>query len=52
MSKLAILGGEKTVKNIDKKIFNWPIVNKDMEDAVLDVLRKGTMSGLDINPAV
>ena len=47
-SKLAIFGGEKAVKSDPKDIFHWPIVNKEMEDAVLDVLRKGNMSGTDI----
>ena len=48
MSKLAILGGEKAVKVPVGDMFHWPIVNKEMEDGVLDVLRKGTMSGTDI----
>jgi dTDP-4-amino-4,6-dideoxygalactose transaminase len=48
MDKLALLGGEKAV-NIDvKDIFTWPIVNKEMEEAVLSVLRTGNMSGSDI----
>jgi len=48
MEKLAILGGEKAVKEEDKNLFNWPVVNKEMEEKVLDVLRKGKMSDIDI----
>ncbi|HOV21162.1 MAG TPA: DegT/DnrJ/EryC1/StrS family aminotransferase [bacterium] len=48
MEKLAILGGEKAVKNENEEIFKWPIVNKEMEDKVLDVLRAGKMSETDI----
>jgi dTDP-4-amino-4,6-dideoxygalactose transaminase len=29
-------------------MFKWPIVNKEMEDGVLEVLRAGNMSGTDI----
>ena len=48
MSKLAILGGDPIVKVPVGDMFHWPIVNKEMEDGVLDVLRRGTMSGTDI----
>ncbi len=48
MSKLAILGGTKTVKTPPGDMFKWPIVNREMENAVLDVLRRGVMSGTDI----
>ncbi len=47
-SKLALLGGKKTVSDGHGDIFTWPIVTKEHEDAVLDVIRKGAMSGLDI----
>ncbi|MCM8762169.1 MAG: DegT/DnrJ/EryC1/StrS family aminotransferase [Candidatus Omnitrophica bacterium] len=47
-NRLAILGGEKAVKANPKDIFDWPRVNKEMEEAVLDVLRKRSMSGTDI----
>lgn len=47
-SKLAISGGEKAVKSDPRDIFDWPIVNEEMEEAVLDVLRKRSMSGTDI----
>ena len=45
---LALLGGEKTVKTDPSDIFAWPIVTKEDEDAVLDVLRRGAMSGSDV----
>jgi dTDP-4-amino-4,6-dideoxygalactose transaminase len=50
MSKLALLGGEKTV-TIDEseEMFHWPIVNQEMKDAIVDVLEDGNMSGLDIS---
>lgn len=48
MSKLAILGGKKTVTSEPGDIFKWPIVTKEMEDAALEVLRAGSMSGTDI----
>lgn len=48
MSSLALFGGEKTVKSDYKKISEWPIVNKGMEEAVLEVLRNRNMSGMDI----
>ncbi|MDD3926500.1 MAG: DegT/DnrJ/EryC1/StrS family aminotransferase [bacterium] len=48
MSKLAINDGEKAVKSCPGDILTWPIVNKAMEEAVLEVLRTGNMSGTDI----
>lgn len=48
MSKLAILGGKKTVSTPVGTMFQWPIVNQAMENAVLSVLREGNMSGTDI----
>lgn len=48
MSELALLGGEKAVKSEPGDLFKWPIVNKAMEDAVIQVLRDGNMSGGDI----
>jgi perosamine synthetase len=46
--KLAIHGGPKAVQHEDKSLFHWPIVTQDDEQAVLDVIRAGTMSGWDI----
>ncbi len=48
MSDLAIFGGPKTVKGDHAELFTWPIVTKEIEDAVLDVLRRGAMSGGDV----
>ena len=48
MSKLALLGGLKAVTSEAGDMFKWPIVNKAMEDGVLQVLRDGNMSGTDI----
>jgi dTDP-4-amino-4,6-dideoxygalactose transaminase len=48
MSKLALLGGSKVVNLEAGDMFKWPIVNKAMEDCVLEVLRDGNMSGTDI----
>ncbi len=45
---LALLGGEKSVKDDYKDIFRWPVVTKEDEEAVLEVLRRGSMSGNDI----
>ena len=48
MSNLALLGGAKAV-TVDKgEMFDWPIVNSEMEESVLSVLRAGNMSGTDI----
>jgi len=48
MSSLALLGGNKEITEINTEIFKWPIVTREHEDAVLDVLRKGKMSGTDV----
>ena len=48
MSKLAIFGGEKSVKSDVGDMFKWPIVNEQMEQAIVKVLRDGAMSGVDI----
>ncbi len=46
--KLAILGGIETVTLDPRDTFTWPIVTEADESAVLDVLRRGAMSGLDV----
>jgi len=46
--KLAILGGPRKVKAEPSDTFTWPIVNKEIEEAVLEVLRAGNMSGTDV----
>ena len=48
MSKLALLGGEKAVQGELNDLFTWPIVTKEDEDAVLEVLHKRSMSGTDV----
>lgn len=47
-SKLALFGGPKAVQADPGDIFTWPIVTKEDEEAVLEVLRRGGMSGLDV----
>lgn len=48
MDKLALLGGIKTLDKTKDELFKWPIVTKEDEDAVIDVLRRGAMSGTDV----
>ncbi|NMA95366.1 MAG: DegT/DnrJ/EryC1/StrS family aminotransferase [Clostridiales bacterium] len=48
MSKLAIFGGPKAVKSDPGDIFDWPIITKEDEEAVLDVIRRGAMSATEI----
>lgn len=45
---LAILGGPKAVTLPTGDIFTWPIITREDEEAVLDVLRRRAMSGLDV----
>jgi dTDP-4-amino-4,6-dideoxygalactose transaminase len=46
--KLALHGGTPCVESHDPRLFHWPIVTSEDEEAVLDVLRKGKMSAIDI----
>ena len=46
--ELAILGGRKAVQTDPGDIFGWPIITAEDEEAVLDVLRKKSMSGTDV----
>jgi len=46
--KLALFGGKPTVTLDNEKLFHWPIITKKHEDAVINVLRSGSMSGLEI----
>ncbi|MCQ2402328.1 MAG: DegT/DnrJ/EryC1/StrS family aminotransferase [Lentisphaeria bacterium] len=48
MSKLALLGGSKSVEKRNDAMFHWPIVNQEMRDAVMKVLEDGSMSGIEI----
>ncbi|HHV59533.1 MAG TPA: DegT/DnrJ/EryC1/StrS family aminotransferase [Clostridiaceae bacterium] len=47
-NKLAILGGEKTIKQSHNEIFKWPIITEEDKKAVLDVLDRCAMSGTDV----
>ena len=57
MSELALFGGPKAVTyvgtdlNDGSDMFKWPIVTKEDEEAVLEVLRRGGMSGTDVTKA-
>jgi len=46
--QLAIHGGPKTIDEQDESLFHWPIVTDEDEQAVIEVLRAGSMSGLDV----
>ncbi|MBN1342273.1 MAG: DegT/DnrJ/EryC1/StrS family aminotransferase [Phycisphaerae bacterium] len=46
--KLALLGGTKIVSKDIGPACKWPTITQEDEQAVLDVLRAGTMSGIDI----
>jgi len=48
MSQLAIFGGPKAITLEPRDAFKWPIVTNEDEDAVVQVLRDGAMSGNDI----
>jgi len=45
---LALLGGPKAVQSDPGDLFKWPIVTQEDEQAVLEVLRRGTMSDIDV----
>lgn len=47
-SVLALYGGPKTVQTDPGDIFTWPIITSEDEEAVLEVLRRGAMSGTDV----
>jgi len=47
-TQLALLGGPKTVQSDPGNIFTWPIITEEDEQAVLEVLRRGAMSGTDV----
>jgi len=46
---LAILGGPKAVARDEPDLFGWPIVTQEDEQAVMEVLRAGKMSGWDVS---
>jgi len=47
-SVLAVNGGPKAVQTDPGDIFRWPIITKEDEEACLEVLRAGAMSGTDV----
>ena len=47
----AILGGPRAIESEDAALFRWPIVTAEDEQAVLEVLRAGAMSGTEITRA-
>jgi len=47
--KLAILGGPKANELESEEIFRWPITTAEDEQAVLEVIRAGSMSAWDIS---
>lgn len=48
-SPLALLGGPKTVTEPPGDLLAWPIITAEDEAAVLEVLRRGTMSANDVS---
>jgi dTDP-4-amino-4,6-dideoxygalactose transaminase len=46
--ELALFGGPKSVQSDPGDLFTWPIVTREDEEAVLDVLRRGAMSGSSV----
>lgn len=44
----ALLGGPKAVPEPDPSLFHWPIITEEDEQAVLEVLRAGSMSATGI----
>ncbi len=47
-SRLALLGGPKAVTLGNGDMFQWPVITPEDERAVLEVLRRGGMSGIDV----
>lgn len=48
MSELAILGGPRAVQTEPGDTFRWPILGEEDEQAVLEVLRAGAMSEIEV----
>ncbi len=46
--RLALFGGQSAVTNEPLDMFTWPIITQEDEDAALDVLRRGAMSGTEV----
>lgn len=49
--ELALFGGPKAVQADPGDVFRWPIITEEDEAAVLQVLRRGGMSGTDVTEA-
>ena len=49
--RLALFGGPKAVYSDPGDLFKWPIITEEDEQAVLEVLRAGKMSGIDVTMA-
>ena len=47
-SRLALLGGPKAITRDPGDLFTWPIVTREDEEAVLDVLHRRAMSSSDV----
>jgi hypothetical protein len=45
---LALLGGTPAIADDDPSLFHWPIVTAEDEQAVIEVLRAGKTSGIDV----
>ncbi|MBE6596111.1 MAG: DegT/DnrJ/EryC1/StrS family aminotransferase [Ruminococcaceae bacterium] len=48
MEKLALLGGTPAIEQTYDELFKWPIITKEDEDAILDVVRNNSFSLTDI----
>ncbi len=48
LDKLALLGGEAYLQDPPEELMRWPIITKEDEDAILDVVRRNAFSGTDI----
>ncbi|MDI4644995.1 DegT/DnrJ/EryC1/StrS family aminotransferase [Cohnella hashimotonis] len=48
VDRLALFGGPMAVTDAPGDLFTWPIVTQEDEEAALDVLRRGAMSGTDV----
>jgi len=46
--QLALRGGPPAVQTEAGDVFAWPIITREDEEAVLEVLRQGGMSGMDV----
>src|SRR5947209_4281448 len=51
LTRLAVHGGPKAVRSEASDLFAWPIITEEDEQAVLEVLRAGKMSGTEVTMA-